>query len=104
MYTENFTVLNEKITSDLFGIPTRLNHFIFDALNEKVARLVESGIINKIMDEQPIKPGDYEPTVLTLDHLSIWFYLGMALLLISTFFFVFELFLGKVSKFRQQKR
>jgi hypothetical protein len=104
MYTENFTVLNEKITSDLFGIPLRLNHFIFDALNEKVARLVESGIVNKIMEEKPSKAGDYEPTVLTLDHLSIWFYLGMALLLISTFFFVFELFLGKVSKFRQQKR
>jgi hypothetical protein len=99
--TANYKVLDEKIISDHLGIPFPLNHFMFDAMNDKVVRLVESGIIENIMKVKPKKPSDDEPTVLTLDHLLIWFYLGMALLLITTFVFFGEVLLEKVMKFRK---
>jgi hypothetical protein len=102
--TLNYTVLNEKIINELVGIPSPMNHFLFDELNDKVVRLVESGFIEKIIGPEPKTTSDDEPTVLQLKHLSIWFYLGMALLLISLFVFFGELLVAKVMKFRKQKK
>jgi hypothetical protein len=103
LITENYTVLDEKIISDPYGILTPINYFLFDALNDKVVRLAESGIFDKIMKEKPTNSSYKEPIALKLSHLSIWFYLGMSFLLISSLVFFGEVLVEKILKFRKQK-
>jgi hypothetical protein len=102
--TENYKCLDEKIICEQLGIKLPLNHFMFDALDDKIVKLTESGIIENIVKGTfSPKQNDAEPTVLQLDHLLIWFILWIALLLITTFMFFGEVLVGKVFKFRKKK-
>jgi hypothetical protein len=100
--SDNYTVLDEKVITEQFGYDFPMNHFVLDTMNHKVVQLVESGIIETLI-KQPSKPdSNDEQTVLQFSHLSIWFYFGMALLLISMFVFFVEILVGKVLKFRKK--
>jgi hypothetical protein len=73
----NLKIMKEKVISDhlSFMIQDR-NNYLFKRFDEKLSRLVESGIAKKIVDEYTTVRHDeeeQEPKQLTLDHLGLWF-------------------------------
>jgi hypothetical protein len=94
-----YVLLKEKIISDYVGVLMQTNHFLFDAYNENIVRMTESGIMQKITEEQlPKPPEDDQPTVLSLEHLLIWFKVWIGLLLITSAVFIIEFVNAKIQK------
>jgi hypothetical protein len=98
-----YIVLKEKIISDYLGIEFPMNHFLFDAYNDKIIQMTETGILQKILEPEKHKPvASDDPVPLSLDHLSIWFLLWIGMLLITAFVFLGEVFV--VMSLEKRKR
>jgi hypothetical protein len=93
--TENFTILEEIVLSDHWGFRFEANNFMYDAFNRKIDQLVESGLADLIIKNVTVEWRDIEPdekhVALTIDHLSVWFYLWLILLAIALLVFILEI-------------
>jgi hypothetical protein len=99
-----YVLLKEKIISDYVGILMTTNHFLFDAYNENIARMVESGIMEmKVGKERPQSSDEVDPTVLSFEHLLIWFEVWIAFLLITSAVFTIEFVRGRFQKRQRMK-
>jgi hypothetical protein len=100
IHLPNFAVLKEKVISDYVGISFPTNHFMYDVYNEKIAQLVESGIVQNFLDSsKPKKPIENDKRVpLSVDHLLIWFQLWMGLLVASIVVFLLEASMWRIRK------
>jgi type III secretory pathway component EscU len=96
--------MKEKVISDYVGLLLPLNHFMFDALNDKIIQLQESGIICRWTQFPYLRANatEEDPVPLTLGHLQIWFQLLVFLLLISIFFFFVEVLMSKMSRIKKR--
>lgn len=92
----NYTILDEKIISDVDGFVLQRNNFMFQIIDKKVVQFFEAGIMKKFMDEfsnpywsrKEIKG----PVVFTLDHLGIGFKICFFCASISLLVFFLEFF------------
>jgi hypothetical protein len=100
--TSSCAILKEKIISDYSGFFLETNSFIFEAYNDNIGRLVESGIIQKLSQNlsQSKQPVENDPIPLSLDHLLIWFQLWGAFLLVAALFFLCEFLMARLKKFQ----
>jgi hypothetical protein len=95
-----FIVLKEKVISDSYGLLFELNNYLYDAYNEVIVRLNESGITQYIVDsfKTKQKKANNDPVPLSIHHLLIWFEIWISVLLIAIVAFLFEVFMGKLSR------
>jgi hypothetical protein len=99
-----YVLLKEKIISDYVGVLMQTNHFLFDAYNENVVRMTESGIMQKIIEERKPKPfEDDQQIALSFEHLLIWFKVWIGLLLIASVVFIVEFVNAKIQKGRSRR-
>jgi hypothetical protein len=100
--SSTYTIMKEKVISDYDGLMLPLNHFMFEALNDKIIQLQESGIMQKLFETsyRNANATDDDPQPLSFTHLIIWFQLWCGLLLISILFFFLEVLMRKMSKVR----
>lgn len=100
-FTFKYTQLKEQIISDHIGFYFPWNHFLHEAFDRKLGQMIESGITKKLVDEASFmrvqSTDDYEPLVLTMDHLDVVFQLWLAGLLTSTLEFLLESFIFNVT-------
>jgi hypothetical protein len=98
-----FVVLKDKIISDCMSFETTANFYLFNAFNEKITQMVESGIMEWVLRQKASKPEESEPVELSLDHLSIWFKLWAGFLLIASVAFVGEVLTQKILSFVRKR-
>lgn len=92
-----FTVLKERIISDLVGFEMAMNSFMYKAYNDKIIQITEAGFSEKIAEVSLPKQEESDTQIsLSLDHLLIWFQLWGCCLLVSALVFIFEVFMSKI--------
>jgi len=101
----NYKILDQTFLSTSEGITLMFHHLINEAINEKIAALLESGImiywIEKAHKEKS-KAGNIEsdgPQVLTMDHLFI----GFAIWLIALTFTIVVFFTEIICRYFKQR-
>lgn len=99
-----YTMLSERVMSDLNGFAFQKNHFVSDEFNRRIVQLLESGVIdgifkmyNSIYHVHEWKDDDEGPTVLTFDRLEFWFQVWFYCLIASVLSFVFEHLANKLT-------
>jgi hypothetical protein len=100
----SWSVVKETIISDNMGFSFDNSHYFYKSFNRKVQQLVESRIIDYIIDESErleyltmamknaAKMTDDVKTPLSLYHLDNWFFAFLILLSLATMVFLLELF------------
>lgn len=103
----SWSVVEEKIITEHFGFMFSGNHYFYDALNAKIFQLFESGISDRIVENEK-KGGVFKrcenlletykkpmeenfPVVLTVYHFQPWFYALSAFLSLALAVFVIEI-------------
>jgi hypothetical protein len=82
--TKKFTQLKEIVMSDYLGFSFMNNDFIFKPVDRIVGQLYESGIAQRILDQESAlnyQETSNEPVALSMRHLGIWFYVGIFMLI-----------------------
>jgi hypothetical protein len=104
-----WSVVEEKIISDGRGFMFFSNSSFYEHFNKKLLQLVESGIANKIVEEEEERKlkkskkrvnkeiEEEEKVKLSLSHLEPWFYALLILLSISVAVFLVELAVNRKS-------
>jgi hypothetical protein len=101
-----FTVLKEIIVPDYLGLAFVNNDYMFKSVNNIISQLYESGIAELIVAREAavkylqIVPEDVQ---LSLNHLGIWFYICLFMLLAASVVFVLE-FVAHKFCFRKQHK
>jgi hypothetical protein len=96
--TKKFTQLKEIVMSDYLGFSYRNNHFIFKPVDRIVGQLYESGIAQRVVDQESALTYEEisdEPVVLTMRHLGIWFFAGIFMLVVALVAFISELVVAR---------
>lgn len=87
-------MLEEKLLSNHVGFSFSKNSLMFDAVNKKIVRLVESGLaalyVNKLTYKSKIED-DEGPKVLTIGQLSAGFEIWLTCLFIALLCFITEI-------------
>lgn len=94
-----FSVLQEKVITDYYGIMIHTNSFMFAPTNKKVVQFVESGMAQFLVDKYRYInkfTDDEGPQVLTLDHLDAGFYVWLVCVVFSIFAFIVEIIVHKI--------
>jgi hypothetical protein len=100
----NFVVLKEKPVNEHVGLVMETNNILFEAYNDKIVQLVESGITDNIWKnlnkktQKAEKRKPEKPVALSLDHLQICFTVWGGLLLVAFVVFLAEDFIGRKKK------
>lgn len=87
-------ILDHKLVTSFVCIDLEHNGFLNDRFSSKLTQFIESGIFNHWRSHHVVELNQTEtsePQVLTMEHLSAGFFLFLICLLISIFFFIFEL-------------
>lgn len=99
-----YTMLEEKVITDYVVIHYRMQSFVMEEFNRIVSRLVDSGIVNRLVDQYKLFQRNFNDDphiVLTLEHLGFGFQICAAFLGIAFLCFLAELVL---SAFLSRKR
>jgi hypothetical protein len=96
--TKKFTQLKEIVMSNYLGFMFLNDHFMFKPIDGIVGQLYESGIAQRIVDQEAAltyKEASDEPVVLSMHHLGIWFYAGIFMLVVALVAFISEFVLAR---------
>jgi hypothetical protein len=92
--TAKFAILEEIVLKDHWGFRFEVNNFMYNAFNRKIGQLVESGLADVYVKNATKKLKNVETqeehVVLTMEHLSVFFYLWLILLAIGVIIFSLE--------------
>lgn len=91
-YRDTSRELPERLTSGYLCLTFEIDHFLYDFFNRKMKQLQSSGVMQRLV-EQPKRPAPEEysgPTVLTVEHLAIGFYIWAIAAVVATAAFCFE--------------
>lgn len=92
-----YSLLKEKVISDLDGFAIDRNSFMFEMINQKVVEFVESGATEKILSKykyEKVVKEEMGPKVLNLGHLSAGFNVWLVCIAISISSFAIEIFVA----------